>query len=119
MPTIRSLKVASSIQYVLTQNIKEVFAFDKALLDTMITITKVNLSSDLKIANCYIVASLMSQVSIDLILAKFNKVKHVFRQRVNKALMLKHSPEIRFFYDYTINNVDKINQILDSINKQD
>jgi ribosome-binding factor A len=119
MTTYRTLKVASNIQYVLIQNIREIFAFDKEILDAMLTITKVDLSMDLKIANCYVVRGCHSQLSQEIVLKKLGNVRHLFRKAVNNALVLKYSPEIRFFYDYRIDNVDKVNQILKTISKEE
>ncbi len=115
MTTHRSLKVASNIQYVLTENMREVFAFDKEVLDAMLTITKVELSRDLRIANCYVVRGYHSDMKEELIISKLSKVKHIFRKIINNALILKYSPEIRFFYDFTVGNIDKVDRILQKI----
>jgi ribosome-binding factor A len=119
MSTYRTLKVASNIQYAITQHMREVFAFDRIMLDAMVTVTKVSLSKDLKIANCYIVRGYRSNISQELVVSKLNSVKHLFRNIINKALILKYSPEIRFFYDVTIDNVDKVDRILQKITTED
>jgi ribosome-binding factor A len=115
MTTYRLLKVAGDVQYVLTHNMREVFAFDTEILDAMITVTKVNLSADLKIANCYVVRGYHSKVPPELVITKLSNVKHIFRKLINKELSLKYSPEIKFFYDFAIDNVDKVSRLLNKI----
>ena len=115
MTSYRTLKVSSNIQYVLTQNMREVFAFDKDMLEAFITITKVELSMDLKIANCYVVQGYHSKLDPKIVLAKLNNSKYSFRKLINSNLVLKYSPEIRFFYDFTIENVDRVSEILNKI----
>jgi ribosome-binding factor A len=119
MTTYRTLKVASNIQYVITQHMREIFAFDQEMLDAIITTTRVQISADLKIANCYVVRGYHSKISQDIVLNKLNKVRHLFRKAINHALVLKYSPEIRFFYDISIDNVDRVNQILQNISSKD
>ena len=76
-----------------------------------LTITKVNISPDLKIANCYFLP-FNTNLSSDIILEALEESKYAIRQHVTKEINLKYSPEIRFYYDQAFENAAKIEQLL-------
>ncbi|MFK8040654.1 MAG: 30S ribosome-binding factor RbfA [Rickettsiaceae bacterium] len=90
------------------------YMFDHAL--STLTITKVKITSDLKIAHCYFIPSKRSIVSKEFLLNILNKAKGEVRQYVNKYVKLKYSPQIKFHYDDGIDNANHIEQLLRQIN---
>jgi ribosome-binding factor A len=76
-----------------------------------LTITKVNISPDLKIANCYFLP-FNTTLPSDIILEALEESKYAIRQHVTKEINLKYSPEIRFYYDEAFENAAKIEQLL-------
>ena len=63
-----------------------------------ITITKVNISTDLSIANCYFLP-FNTKYEADELLEALEASKYAIRKFVTKKINLKFSPEIRFYHD--------------------
>ena len=113
----RKARISSDIHYMINLNLKEILSFHPDLLKAMLSITKVSMSNDLKIANCYVVQSYKSLLATESIIGSLRKMSYMFRQVVNQKLQLKYSPEIKFFYDYGLEKAEKINQILTNLTK--
>jgi ribosome-binding factor A len=84
---------------------------DPRLFSVPLTITKVNISADLKVANCYFLP-FNTKLSGDEILAALDESKYLIRQHVTKEINLKYSPEIRFHFDHAFENAAKIEALL-------
>lgn len=87
---------------------------DMRLIPIPLTITKVNITPDLKVANCYFLP-FNTKLSEEEILKALEESKHIIRQYVTKEINLKYSPEIRFFYDQAFENAAKINLLLNKL----
>ena len=87
---------------------------DIRLIPMPLTITKVNISADLKVANCYFLP-FNTNLSRNEILEALEESKYIIRQYVTKEINLKYSPEIRFFYDQAFENATKINLLLNKL----
>ena len=114
----RKARISSDIHHIINLNLKEILSFHPDLLSAMLSITKVSMSNDLKIANCYVVQSSQSSLAMESIIGALRKMSYMFRQLINQKLRLKYSPEIKFFYDYELEKSETINQILTSIIQQ-
>ena len=79
-----------------------------------LTITKVNISADLKVANCYFLP-FNTNLSRDEILEALEESKYIIRQYVTKEINLKYSPEIRLHYDQSFENAAKIDLLLNKL----
>ena len=110
----RQLQVSQAIASAVTEVLRKGKGLDPKLFAMPITITKVNISSDLKVANCYFLP-FNTKLTGDEILAALNESKYVIRQYVTKEINLKYSPEIRFHYDHAFDNAAKIEQLLKSL----
>jgi ribosome-binding factor A len=87
---------------------------DMRLIPIPLTITKVNITPDLKVANCYFLP-FNTKLSEEEILKALEESRHIIRQYVTKEINLKYSPEIRFFYDQAFENADKIDLLLNKL----
>jgi ribosome-binding factor A len=87
---------------------------DMRLIPIPLTITKVNITPDLKVANCYFLP-FNTKLSEEEILKALEESRHIIRQYVTKEINLKYSPEIRFFYDQAFENAAKINLLLNKL----
>lgn len=87
---------------------------DIRLIPMPLTITKVNISADLKVANCYFLP-FNTNLSRDEILEALEESKYIIRQHVTKEINLKYSPEIRFHYDQAFDNAAKIDLLLNKL----
>ena len=87
---------------------------DMRLIPIPLTITKVNITPDLKVANCYFLP-FNTNLSRNEILEALEESKYIIRQYVTKEINLRYSPEIRFFYDQAFENAAKINLLLNKL----
>lgn len=111
----RQRKVASLINITVIDALRRGKMLDTRLIGCPVTITKVTVSADLKIANCYFVP-FNTQLSADELTQAFEKSKHVIRNVVTKEIQLKYSPELRFYYDYGFDNAASVEKALKEIN---
>lgn len=94
----RQIKVSSAINNALVLCFRRGSMLDQRLLDIPLTITKVTVSADLRLANCFFLP-FNTTLSPEEILDALNESKFQIRKFVTKEVNLKYSPELRFFYD--------------------
>lgn len=83
-----------------------------------ITVTDVHMSPDLRIAKIYVSIMGNSEVK-DRTLAMLEDHKHEIRSFVGSHLRLKFTPEVHFYMDETLDRVERIDQIIKQIHKDD
>lgn len=84
---------------------------DMRLVNCPITITKITVSADLQIANCFFVP-FNTDLSTDDLLDAFDKSKYSIRKYVTNEINLKFSPEIRFFFDKDFERANIIDSLI-------
>lgn len=107
----RQQKVATLIIEAIVELLRKGKQVDIRLINCPVTITKVIVSSDLKLADCYFVpfnTSFSEQELID----SFATSKYAIRNFVTSKINLKYSPEIRFHHDQSFYNAQKVEQLL-------
>lgn len=113
--SIRTEKVASTIKRALATNISNLAAENKL---GFASISAIKLSKDLKIANVFINLFTYNS-STPVIVAKFiellNNKKGLLRSVVAKEVRLKITPELRFFYDDTLDQMQHIDNLLNDM----
>lgn len=107
----RQQKVASLIKQAIIESLRKGRIEDARLIDSPLTITKVLVSADLRVANCYIVPFNKKLTEHDLIDA-LEKSKYSIRAFVTAYIKLRYSPEIRFHIDHGFKNADMVQQLL-------
>ena len=94
--------------------ISEVFIPEAGLL----TVTKVKVADDLKLAKVYL-SFLANKEPVDDIL-KILKSKHsLIRQITGSKLTLKYIPQLQFYFDDSMENAQRINNLIQKIHKDD
>ena len=94
--------------------ISEVFIPEAGLL----TVTKVTVTDDLKIAKVYL-SFLENKKPIEDVL-KILKSKHnLIRHNVGLKLTLKYIPQFQFYYDDSLNHAQKIDDLIKKIHNDD
>ncbi|MDQ1266290.1 MAG: ribosome-binding factor [Bacteroidota bacterium] len=111
--SIRSEKVASLIKRVIAGPINDLANEHSAGL---VTVTSVRLSKDLQIANIY-VSIFGNKFSPGKFLAILEDKKGAIRTAVGANVRLRFTPEIRFFLDDTLDQIEHIQDILNSVQK--
>ncbi len=110
----RQKKVATLINIALVEILRRGKMLDVRLINCSITITKVLVSSDLKIADCYFLPFNTAFNEMQLT-ESLNKSKYIIRNFITAKINLKYSPEIRFHYDHGFNNTYEIEQLLKEV----
>jgi len=109
--SIRTEKVASSIKKVLASGLNSLASEFSAGL---VTITAVRMSNDLQIAKVYISSYGGKIPTIEFInLLEHNKKN--LKTAVASNLRLRHTPDLKFFIDDTLEQMEHIRKLLDSV----
>lgn len=82
-----------------------------------LTITNVKVSPDLKIAKVYI--SVYDKESRNEVLHKINEVKSLIRSELAHRIRMKFVPDLDFYIDDTPDYVERIEDLLKKIHKDD
>ncbi|MBN8569893.1 MAG: 30S ribosome-binding factor RbfA [Ignavibacteria bacterium] len=113
--SIRTEKVAEEIKH----KLNVAMAPDLQELNLgLVTISKVIVSPDLKIAKAYL-SFLGNKLSIKECLKLITERKPHIRFLLGKQLTFRYTPDLLFFHDDTIEYADHIEKILKSIKKPD
>jgi len=107
----RQQKVSHLINTAIMEYLRKGSIVDVRLIDYPITITKVTISADLKIANCFFLP-FNTKYSADEILHALEESKHVIRKFVTSEIQMKFSPELRFHIDKGFENSILIDELL-------
>lgn len=114
----RQLKVAENLKRIIANSIN----IDKSLLpiigDIYITVSEIRMSPDLKSARIYIIPSMASQ-DVKEMVGLINEFSYLIKKSVAKSAKLKYVPKLKFFYDESFEQANKIEHIIGEINKDD
>lgn len=113
----RQLKVSNLITAELVNILLRGRNIDVRLIENRVTITKVKITADLKIANCYFLPLSGSKITDKDFLDAFDLSKYSIRKQITESINLKYSPEIRFHYDKGAENALDVDKILKNISK--
>ena len=94
--------------------ISEVFIPEAGLL----TVTKVTVTDDLKIAKVYL-SFLENKKPVEDVLEILESKKNLIRRYVGLKLTLKYIPQLKFYYDDSIENAQRIDNLIQKIHKDD
>lgn len=83
-----------------------------------LTITDVKVSPDLRYARVF-VSVLGSGVDKAETLTTLNKEKSFIRQLIGRRFRLRHTPEITFIYDETVEHADHMMRLMDDIKMEE
>jgi ribosome-binding factor A len=111
--SFRVEKISEEIQHKLNT------AMSKDLMELhigLVTISKVIMSPDLRLAKVYI-SLLGNKDTPEKCIEKINLRKKHIRFLLAKHISLKYMPELIFYYDDTLEYADKINKLLKEVNK--
>ena len=112
-PSQRQLRVGEQVRHALSDVLARGEVIDDVIASTVISITEVRMSPDLKIATAY-VSPLGVQDGQAVIKALAQNAKFI-RGRVSPALrQMRSMPEFRFRLDTSFDNMAKIDELLRS-----
>ncbi|MBN1222223.1 MAG: 30S ribosome-binding factor RbfA [Candidatus Aminicenantes bacterium] len=110
----RQKKVASLIKNVLSRLLFEVVQDPNS---GIISITRLDMTKDLKTAHVYL--SLFGTVQKEQVLKRLDEKKGYFRKVIASKTNLKYNPMLIFLEDPVIEYESKLDQIIDSLNKNE
>ncbi|MFC1480667.1 30S ribosome-binding factor RbfA [Candidatus Neomarinimicrobiota bacterium] len=110
-PVPRAVRVAEEIQRILAELFSTRIQIPEAGL---ITVTNVELSTDLRNANIFISFLAQTGTPQEALAAIINRRKEV-RFQLGQILRLKYVPELRFSYDSSYERSARINTILEDL----
>lgn len=112
-PSQRQLRVGEQVRAAITTVLQRGEIRDPLIENTVIAISEVQMSPDLKIATAYVTP--LGQTDHASIVAALNKNARYIRKRVTPALrQMKYMPEIRFRDDTSFDNYQRIDELLRS-----
>lgn len=111
--SIRAEKVSSEIKKVLAQPINN---FAKEHNAGLVTITSVRISPDLQNAKVY-VSILGDNISHAKFITILEDKKGYFRTIIGKNLRLRYTPDIKFFLDDTLEEMEHIQKLINDVRK--
>lgn len=113
-PSQRQLRVGEQLKHIIAETLLRGHFHDKALMDSgKITVTEVRASPDLKHATAYVIS--LGGLEMGSILKALNDSAAVFQKDIGQKASLKFTPKVRFVYDETFENANRIDSLLGTI----
>lgn len=112
-PSQRQLRVGEQVRHALAELIGRGEIADEALMRTVVSVSEVSMSPDLKIATAYV--SPLGAGDSEVIVKALAKNAKFIRGKLTPALrQMKYMPELRFRPDTSFDNFDRIDRLLRS-----
>jgi len=106
----RQLRIGEVIRHALAELLSRGDIHDEVLARHVITVPEVRLSSDLKLATCYIMP--LGGGDVKPVLKALNDHKRYIRGEIAHRVNLKFAPDIRFLADESFAEAERVDAIL-------
>ena len=83
---------------------------------TFVTITHVKVSNDLSYAKVYF--TVLDKDKKEKVLEDINNAASFIRGKLSERIEIRHTPELKFIYDDSIEYGEKIEKIIDKLHKE-
>ena len=83
-----------------------------------VTFTKVDVSRDLRIAKVYY-SVLNQKLSNNQLNIELNKLRNPFKKYLGPELTMKHTPDLRFYFDDTYEYTEYVSSLIKKLDKSD
>jgi ribosome-binding factor A len=107
----RKARVEHALRDVLTELISTEVKDPRVRAATLITVTKVELNTDMAVANVYI-SIIGDDATADGVIEGLGKAAGFLRGPTGRKLSLQHAPELRFHHDVSIDVSEKLAKII-------
>ncbi|MEM7439247.1 MAG: 30S ribosome-binding factor RbfA [Pseudomonadota bacterium] len=108
-PSQRQLRVGELIRRTLADVLSRGDIHDPDLVSVSVTVGEVRTSPDLRTA--YVHVTPLGGGNQDLVIAALNRNAGELRRTVNKSMSLKYSPQLKFVYDTTFDQMDETRRL--------
>lgn len=109
-PSQRQLRVGQEIKRILAGFIQRGEIRNLEGLDTIVTITEVHVSPDLKYASVYLMT--LNNKNLQEVLDGLQLAANYLRKQISAKMQLRYTPELVFKVDESFAQVDKIEELL-------
>lgn len=117
-PSQRQLRVGEQLKHIIAETMSRGHFSSMELMDAgQITVSEVRVSPDLRNATAYIMP--LGGQNIDKILPALNDEAKVFQKEIGRQSNIKFTPRVSFKRDKTFDEVQKIDDLLNSIHYSD
>jgi ribosome-binding factor A len=106
------LRVAELIRHAMAELLSRGDVNDPVLETNVITVPKVRMSPDLKLATVFVMP--LGGKDTEPVIAALERNKRFLRGEVARMINLKFAPDVRFKVDDSFENASKIDQLLNS-----
>jgi len=83
-----------------------------------VTFTKIDVSRDLRIAKVYY-SVINPTISLEKLDIEINKHRKPFKKYMGPKLSMKHTPDLRFYYDDTFEYTEYVSSLMKNIDTSD
>jgi ribosome-binding factor A len=112
-PSQRQLRVGEQVRHALSDLLQRGEVRDEAIESTVLSVSEVRMSPDLKIATAFV--SPLSAGDDSAVIEALNRNARFIRGRMSPALrQMKYMPELRFRLDTSYDNMARIDELLRS-----
>jgi len=108
----RKERVAHAIRETLTELINAEVKEPRVHAPTMLTITRVELNTDMAVANCYVSIVDNDDATIDAAMEGLQRAAGFLRGPIGRTVGLQHAPELRFVLDRSVDMSKKLADIV-------
>lgn len=114
-PSQRQLRVAEQVRHILAETMTRGKFNDPILYEGAqnVTVAEVRMSPDMKHARAYVMT--LGGRDMDTILPALNEAAGVFQKELARKLTMKFTPRVKFVYDETFDEAQKIDNLLRQI----
>ncbi|MGZ9096721.1 MAG: 30S ribosome-binding factor RbfA [Micavibrio sp.] len=116
-PSQRMLRVGEELRHIMSESLRRGAFDDPVLFEAAnnVTISQVTVSPDLRYATAYVMT--LGGVNLEETLNALNNSAYAFQHDIGKGVKMRSTPRIRFMVDTSYDEAEKINRILNEINK--
>ena len=117
-PSQRQLRVGEQIKQIIAETMARGHFYHEALINAgHITVGEVRVTPDLRNAKAYVMS--LGGNNMDEILSALNEESQMFSKEINRQSNMKFTPKIRFVKDESFEEVQRIDDLLRSVNLPD
>jgi ribosome-binding factor A len=109
-PSQRQLRIGEVIRHALAEMLSRGEIHDEVLSRHVVTVPEVRLSSDLKLATCFVMP--LGGGDVKPVLKALNDHKRYIRGEIAHRVNLKYAPDIRFLQDESFAEAERVDALL-------
>ncbi|MDB4007959.1 30S ribosome-binding factor RbfA [Amylibacter sp.] len=110
-PSQRQLRVGEMLRRAVSDVLLRGDIHDADLAHVSVTVGEVRSTPDLKLAIVYVLP--LGGENANIVIDALNRNKYEIRRSVNKLVLLKYSPDLKFVLDRTFDQLDETRRLLD------